>query len=144
MQELKIYNGFGITPTNTFVSAGTDYYVPNIDINDKEKIKLAFEAFQKSYNKTYDELVAINELFLKVTYREQKIYDALINILHLYLALYNKELNNLKEHDEEKAVKMFINEYYHVMVSDVAASLLDTPIVLCIIYQSPVPSGFLP
>lgn len=111
MQELKIYNGFGITPTNTFVSAGTDYYVPNIDINDTEKIKLAFEAFQKSYNKTYDELVAINELFLKVTYREQKIYNTLINILHLYLALYNKELNNLKEHDEEKAVKMFINEY---------------------------------
>ena len=31
MQELKIFNAFGITPTNTFVSAGTDYYVPNID-----------------------------------------------------------------------------------------------------------------
>ena len=28
---MKIYNVFGIKPTNTFVSAGTDYYVPNID-----------------------------------------------------------------------------------------------------------------
>ena len=34
---MKIYNAFGIKPTNTYVSAGSDYYIPNIDDFDIKK-----------------------------------------------------------------------------------------------------------
>ena len=45
MTDIKIYNGFGITPTNTHVSAGTDYYVPNINEENREVVKRAYTAF---------------------------------------------------------------------------------------------------
>ena len=44
---MKIYNAFGIKPTNSFTSAGTDYYIPNL--NTPEKVELAYKAFEKSY-----------------------------------------------------------------------------------------------
>ena len=87
---MKIYNAFGITPTNTHVSAGSDYYIPNIT-TDKQK-KLAFEAFKKSYNKTDDELNEIIDIFSKYV-TDENIYNA----VHLYLALYSPYLNNLKD-----------------------------------------------
>ena len=46
---MKFYNAFGIKPTNSFISAGSDYYIPNI-ITDEQKEK-ALEAFKKSYKK---------------------------------------------------------------------------------------------
>ena len=51
---MKIYNAFGIKPTNTYVSAGSDYYIPNIIEDNKEE--LALKAFEKSYGKTKNEI----------------------------------------------------------------------------------------
>ena len=42
---MKFYNAFGIKPTNTYTSAGTDYYIPNLDTT--EKAELAYKAFEK-------------------------------------------------------------------------------------------------
>ena len=44
---MKFYNAFGIKPTNTYTSAGTDYYIPNLDT--PEKVEKAYKAFEKSY-----------------------------------------------------------------------------------------------
>ena len=40
MKQLKIYNGFGIKPTNTYQSAGMDFYVPLIDCTDEKTAKI--------------------------------------------------------------------------------------------------------
>ena len=45
---MKIYNSFGIKPTNTYVSAGSDYYIPNIKTEIQQE--RALKAFEKSYN----------------------------------------------------------------------------------------------
>ena len=87
---MKIYNAFGIKPTNTHVSAGSDYYIPNITTNEQKK--LAFEAFKKSYNKTDDELNEIIDIFSKYV-TDEHIY----NTVHLYLALYSPYLNILRD-----------------------------------------------
>lgn len=110
MQEIKIYNGFGITPTNTYVSAGTDYYVPLIENNDVEKVHIAHEAFTKSYGVTMNDIYVINELFL-LNDNDDKIAPQLVNVLHLYLAIYNYNLNAFKESDPKTAVKYFIEHY---------------------------------
>ena len=68
MKELKIYNGFGIKPTNTHQSAGMDFYVPLIDSTDEEKAKIAYEGFKKSYKKTDEEMIFVNvssQLYMK-------------------------------------------------------------------------------
>ena len=94
MQELKIFNGFGITPTNTHVSAGTDYYVPNINDKDTQIVARALAAFEKSYGVTSDE---ISEL-------RQTLYDKfgftqnLTNIILLYLSLYSAKMADLSRY----------------------------------------------
>ena len=46
---MKCYNAFGIKPTNTYTSAGSDYYIPNLKTYEqKDK---AYKAFEKSYGK---------------------------------------------------------------------------------------------
>ena len=47
---MKIYNEFGITPTNTYVSAGSDYYIPNIDDFNFTQAQNALKAFEKLDN----------------------------------------------------------------------------------------------
>lgn len=102
---MKIYNAFGIKPTNTYVSAGTDYYIPNIQTDEQKQA--AFEAFKKSYKKTDDEL---NKL---LTEFDRQISDKtqLYNCLHLFLALGNKILDGYKEYNIFEAVNYFINHY---------------------------------
>ena len=53
---MKIYNAFGIKPTNTFVSAGTDYYIPNLDDFNFKQIEVAISAFEKSYKISYNDI----------------------------------------------------------------------------------------
>ena len=114
MKELKIFNGFGIKPTNTHQSAGMDFYVPLIDCTDEKTAKNAFEAFQKSYNKTEEELYNllhdIRECVIST------VFDThCLNILHLYLAFYDKLLwdsQRVKENIYVKApMYMFIQKY---------------------------------
>lgn len=103
MQELKIYNGFGITPTNTHVSAGTDYYVPNIDEKNLDMVERALSAFEKSYGQTREELLIIRQIFL-----DNGILYNLTNIMHLYLALYSVKMADLSKYGR---IDYFIKHY---------------------------------
>ena len=58
---MKCYNAFGIKPTNTYTSAGTDYYIPNLDT--PEKVERAYKAFEKSYGKTSEYIGDIAQKF---------------------------------------------------------------------------------
>ena len=104
---MKIFNSFGITPTNTYLSAGSDYYIPNIT-NDIQAAA-ALEAFKKSYKITDETL---NDLFVlfKMEVEQNKYYN-LINIIHLYLAVGNPRLDELKETSLIESVLYFINEF---------------------------------
>lgn len=104
---MKIYNEFGITPTNTFVSAGTDYYVPNI--KDDEKKVLALKAFEKSYKKSTEEINKICELFSLLS--PEKYKNNIVNLVHLYLAFYNSNLEAAKEENIGHSIVMFLNEF---------------------------------
>ena len=87
---MKIYNAFGITPTNTYVSAGSDYYIPNIIEDNKQE--LALKAFEKSYGKTKDELADLYEQMAKRLFKEGIPIHQTTNTLHLYLATDSKSL----------------------------------------------------
>lgn len=105
---MKIFNSFGITPTNTHLSAGSDYYIPNIT-NDTQA-EAALEAFKKSYNITDETLNDLLVLFKMEVEIEQNKYN-LINIVHLYLAVGNPRLDELKETSLIESVLYFINEF---------------------------------
>lgn len=110
MKNLRIYNGFGIKPTNTHVSAGMDFYVPNIDMQNENQYKIAFEAYKKSFNINDDELndtIAVFKRSLMTNVFETQI----ANILHLYFALYSKIVEYNKRKSIEQGVITFINEY---------------------------------
>jgi len=86
---MKIYNAFGIKPTNTHVSAGSDYYIPNIQ-TEKQKA-YAIGAFQKSYNVSKKD---INDM---IEFINNYISDdGELNIIHLYLAYHNSIIKGLK------------------------------------------------
>lgn len=110
MKQLRIYNGFGITPTNTHVSAGLDFYVPLIDYTDNDKVNRAFDAFKKSYNINDDDFKQLIDLFYK--HLPNVIFERqCVNIIHLYLALYSKRVNISKEIVNQRQIIIFINEY---------------------------------
>lgn len=122
---MKIYNAFGIKPTNTYVSAGSDYYIPNIQTAEQKQ--RAFEAFKKSYNKTDDDLDVLLLEFDKQLSDKSQIF----NCLHLYLALGNKFLNGFKEENNiPDAVSYFMTHYYRYdekkKVAGIALQLNDT------------------
>lgn len=107
---MKIYNSFGIKPTNTFVSAGTDYYIPNLDT--PEKIERAYKAFEKSYGKTTEEINDIVHLFEKII-KDYNNYNSnhIPNLVHLYLALYNPLIEQLKKESLLNSIQTFLNEF---------------------------------
>lgn len=104
---MKIYNAFGITPTNSYVSAGSDYYVPNIQ-TDEQKTK-ALKAFEKSYGKTTEEINRIVLLF--ETLENSELKNNTINLVHLYLALYDAELEEIKNNSLAKSVLFFLDNF---------------------------------
>ena len=114
MKELKIYNGFGIKPTNTHQSAGMDFYVPLIDSTDEKTAQIAFDAFRKSYNKTDEELISllkdIRQCVISTVYETH-----CLNILHLYLAFYDRTLWEAQQTKDNIYIKgpmyMFIQKY---------------------------------
>lgn len=106
---MKIYNGFGIQPTNNYVSAGTDFYIPYIDSTDTDKTNRAISAFVKSYNMSVD---AMQQIITLMSYRIKNpdlFKKEYVNILHLYLALDSKTLRN--KHDIFENISTFISEY---------------------------------
>lgn len=107
---MKFYNAFGIKPTNSYVSAGSDYYIPNIQT--KQEIEKAYKAFKKSYKKTDDDLNRIIKYFEVIYYDHDEMIDQIPNLVHLYLALYDAGLENIKNNISElDAIKYFCNEF---------------------------------
>jgi len=109
---MKIYNEFGIKPTNSFTSAGSDYYIPNL--NTDEKIHKAYKAFEKSYKKTSDEIAELNDMFLTViknSDHSEKLQNQVGNLVHLYLALYDAFLEDLKKVSVLRSVIEFFDNY---------------------------------
>ena len=118
---MYIYNEFGITPTNTFVSAGTDYYIPNINEADTNRVQKALIAFQKSYKVTYDDLQILYKFF------EENLKDTtsqITNVIHLFLALGNAELDRLKKSDIIEAAKYFMSMYLTVDITGLPGVVL--------------------
>ena len=104
---MKFYNSFGIKPTNTYVSAGSDYYIPNIKTEiQKER---ALKAFEKSYKKTTDEINHLVKVFETLASKEYK--NNIVNLIHLYLALYDVELETERVIDENLAILRFLHDF---------------------------------
>ena len=59
-QDLNIFNDFGITPTTNFTAAGLDFYIPNLDT--QEKVDKWIKAVSKNFELSY-----LNELFNKIS-----------------------------------------------------------------------------
>lgn len=94
MSNLNIFNGFGIKPTNTHVSAGMDFYIPNVNIKNIEVYNRAIEAIVKSYKISTE---IYNSIFNEFCSRlSETIY--VFNVIHLFLALdstkYKKDLTS--------------------------------------------------
>ena len=107
---MKFYNAFGIKPTNSFISAGSDYYIPNI-ITDEQKEK-ALKAFKKSYKKTDEDLERLFNYFNTYYYGNNDMHKHIVNLIHLYLALYNPNLEYFKNNISElEAVNQFCNKF---------------------------------
>ena len=108
---MKFYNAFGIKPTNTYTSAGTDYYIPNLKTEDQ--INKAYKAFEKSYGKTTEE---INQLIKKFNAviddnHHSKLQHQIPNLIHLYLALYDVYLEEIKQQSTILAIHAFVDEF---------------------------------
>ena len=104
--NVKIFNEFGIKPTNTYVSAGADFYLPNIS---KEKSDLALKSFEKSYNVSSDDINIIIQYFSRYI---NNFDNNVANLVHLYLGLYSYELNKISNYvTNDNRIKYFINNY---------------------------------
>ena len=101
---MKIYNEFGIKPTNTYVSAGSDYYIPNIK-TEKQK-NLAIKAFQKSYKVSEED---INNMINFIN--DYISDDDELNIIHLYLAYHNGNLELIKNESLINGLKYFVDHF---------------------------------
>jgi len=108
---MKCYNAFGIKPTNTYTSAGTDYYIPNLDT--PEKVALAYKAFEKSYEKTHDYIRGIAQRFnIVLTDNKSDIpVEQIPNLVHLFFAVYDPNLEEVKNESAVLAIEYFINEF---------------------------------
>jgi dUTPase len=108
---MKCYNAFGIKPTNTYTSAGTDYYIPNLDT--PEKVERAYKAFEKSYGKTHEYIGGIAQRFNTVlTDRKSNIpAEQIPNLVHLFFAVYDPDLEDVKNTSIIWAIDYFISEF---------------------------------
>lgn len=88
--QLRIYNGFGIKPTNTYQSAGMDFYIPNVRKDDTEIYERAVEAICTTYKitrDTYNELCRIFSTYIELGNDE-------LNIIHLFLGTNAQGIDN--------------------------------------------------
>ena len=107
-QDLNIFNDFGITPTTNFTAAGLDFYIPNLDTQEKvdKWIKAVSEKFELSY---------LNELFNKISlftsYNGTELSDTTIwNIVQLYTSLDSSCINYDFDNFDDK-VSAFVDDY---------------------------------
>ena len=107
-QDLNIFNDFGITPTTNFTAAGLDFYIPNLNTQEKvdKWIKAVSEKFELSY---------LNELFNKISlftsYNGTEFSDTTIwNIVRLYTSLDSSYINYDFDNFDDK-VSAFVDDY---------------------------------
>ena len=107
-QDLNIFNDFGITPTTNFTAAGLDFYIPNLDTQEKvdKWIKVVSEKFELSY---------LNELFNKISlftsYNDTELPDTTIwNIVQLYTSLDSSCINYDFDNFDDKE-SAFVDDY---------------------------------
>lgn len=107
-QDLNIFNDFGITPTTNFTAAGLDFYIPNLDM--QEKVDKWIKAVSKNFELSY-----LNELFNKISlftsYNGTELSDTTIwNIVQLYTSLDSSYINYNFDNFDDK-VSAFVDNY---------------------------------
>ena len=107
-QDLNIFNDFGITPTTNFTAAGLDFYIPNLDT--QEKVDKWIKAVSKKFELSY-----LNELFNKISlftsYNGTELSDTTIwNIVQLYTSLDYSYINYNFDIFDDK-VSAFVDNY---------------------------------
>lgn len=107
-QDLNIFNDFGITPTTNFTAAGLDFYIPNLDT--QEKVDKWIKAVSKKFELSY-----LNELFNKISlftsYNGTELSDTTIwNIVQLYTSLDSSYINYNFDNFDDK-VSAFVDNY---------------------------------
>ena len=107
-QDLNIFNDFGITPTTNFTAAGLDFYIPNLDT--QEKVNKWIKAVSKKFELSY-----LNELFNKISlftsYNGTELSDTTIwNIVQLYTSLDSSYINYDFDNFDDK-VSAFVDDY---------------------------------
>lgn len=107
-QDLKIFNDFGITPTTNFTAAGLDFYIPNLDT--QEKVDKWITAVSSKFERKY-----LNDLFNKISlftsFNGTELSDTTIwNIVQLYVSLDSSYINYEFNHFDNK-VSAFVDNY---------------------------------
>lgn len=107
-QDLSIFNDFGITPTTNFTAAGLDFYIPNLDT--QEKVEKWIAAMSKKFEPQY-----LKELFNKVSlftsYDGKELPITTIwNIVQLYVSLDSCFINRGFDKIDDK-ISAFVDDY---------------------------------
>lgn len=107
-QDLNIFNDFGITPTTNFTAAGLDFYIPNLDT--QEKVDKWINAISLKFEKNY-----LNKLFDKISlftsYNGVELSNTTIwNIVQLYTSLDSSHLK-YDFNDFDDRVSYFVDNY---------------------------------
>lgn len=109
-KTLKILNKFGITPTNNYVSAGADFYVPYFDEDKKDE---AFLSFQSSYKVNKYDIENVLTI-IRYTINNEKSIDidnkALYNSTMLFFALHSSSIESYGNNLYGK-ISLFVNKY---------------------------------
>ena len=100
------YNAFGITPTKNYEAAGYDWYIPNIDNNDKELIE---NLVKPALKETYD--IDERQLHELIAFFKTNISD------RFYLDIdddpetleYNKKARECFEHNIYNVVLLYLS-----------------------------------
>lgn len=111
--RLKIVNEFGITPKTSFTAAGVDFFIPHLAVLDSSKKLIALHSFEKSFNKTTEQINEIVNIFHDILMEKignrNLINNVMFDVVHLFLALDNKEMRSDKYSLKEKVEKFVLN-----------------------------------
>lgn len=111
--RLKIVNDFGITPKTSFTAAGVDFFIPHLAMLDSSKKLMALHSFEKSFNKTTEQINEIVNIFHDILLEKigdrNRINNVMFDVVHLFLALDNKEMRSDKYSLKEKVEKFVLN-----------------------------------
>lgn len=107
-QDLNIFNDFGITPTTNFTAAGLDFYIPNLDT--QEKVDKWIKAVSNKFEKQYLEDI-FNKVSLYTSTNGTELSNTTIwNIVQLYVSLYSGYINYVFDTFDEK-ISAFVEDY---------------------------------